>query len=506
MEICNEHIAKQITFVGDLTTKIIVDILQDYGRYKPPLTNKIKNEQITKARNLMQQLRNNYDIHPSTYNLFIENSVTYAIMVTLYLNYKNENIVGMTKEMIINEAKNYTKVDFNKPNSVGKIPWECKTMLIQKGFIVGEGHNPRKYKLTNKGIKICSTLQIKMINNNQNNNEILYNNNEYTIKIIVNNKQQNKYDFGNFKSELNHLNVGSYLPVLYCRKLNKNMVLTIIFKIIKWNDLIINNNDSKICKLIETNIKKIFIIEGKETDLNESSLSTCKSIINQFIVRGCLIEYSESQEETNDIVCEYMEILFDELETKNVKKYLFNDGISLKQFNDIFVNSDVKNIKECFDDLLMSLLNDNRKFNVCIEAFKRIGVESIEGLQRIYDKTDVNKRMNLVYDLCKDMISKCNYVEQSLIKIVNRKQEKDVIIISDDDSHSDVCFICDLGGRLICCDGCVNSAHPKCANIKIMPLDDEPWYCVYCESKIENTNDDIVTKKDSRKIYQLFRE
>ena len=46
---------------------------------------------------------------------------------------------------------------------------------------------------------------------------------------------------------------------------------------------------------------------------------------------------------------------------------------------------------------------------------------------------------------------------------------------------SDTCNICSLGGSLICCDGCFNATHAKCAKLGKQAIPDE-WYCCDCEA------------------------
>lgn len=52
------------------------------------------------------------------------------------------------------------------------------------------------------------------------------------------------------------------------------------------------------------------------------------------------------------------------------------------------------------------------------------------------------------------------------------------------DGHEDVCHVCGLHGKLLCCDGCPISMHFKC--IKALglrlPNSEEDWYCPVCLS------------------------
>ena len=42
-------------------------------------------------------------------------------------------------------------------------------------------------------------------------------------------------------------------------------------------------------------------------------------------------------------------------------------------------------------------------------------------------------------------------------------------------------MFCSLGGSLICCDGCCNATHTKCARLGTQAIPDE-WYCCDCQA------------------------
>ena len=49
------------------------------------------------------------------------------------------------------------------------------------------------------------------------------------------------------------------------------------------------------------------------------------------------------------------------------------------------------------------------------------------------------------------------------------------------DYHDDVCYECEVGGDLICCDTCHFTFHMECAQPKIINLEDgAPWSCKFC--------------------------
>lgn len=49
--------------------------------------------------------------------------------------------------------------------------------------------------------------------------------------------------------------------------------------------------------------------------------------------------------------------------------------------------------------------------------------------------------------------------------------------------QSDECKICNDGGELICCDGCINSFHLKCIKPEMKEVPRGQWFCSECEEK-----------------------
>ena len=54
--------------------------------------------------------------------------------------------------------------------------------------------------------------------------------------------------------------------------------------------------------------------------------------------------------------------------------------------------------------------------------------------------------------------------------------------VNVDDPNNDECAICNIGGILICCDGCENAYHAKCLQVQASSLPD-PWFCPRCSSR-----------------------
>ena len=59
-------------------------------------------------------------------------------------------------------------------------------------------------------------------------------------------------------------------------------------------------------------------------------------------------------------------------------------------------------------------------------------------------------------------------------------------------SHDDVCFYCDDGGTLICCDGCTRVFHLGCLGDIEVPEEDEEFICPFCADEfIDDTEDGV---------------
>jgi hypothetical protein len=52
-----------------------------------------------------------------------------------------------------------------------------------------------------------------------------------------------------------------------------------------------------------------------------------------------------------------------------------------------------------------------------------------------------------------------------------------------DDGHDAECNVCNVGGDLICCDGCPRVFHSDCHKPKIQSLPDAEWFCMHCNKK-----------------------
>ena len=49
--------------------------------------------------------------------------------------------------------------------------------------------------------------------------------------------------------------------------------------------------------------------------------------------------------------------------------------------------------------------------------------------------------------------------------------------------HSDECVVCEDGGNLICCDGCVNSYHMSCVCPPLLEIPEGQWFCEECRKR-----------------------
>ena len=54
-----------------------------------------------------------------------------------------------------------------------------------------------------------------------------------------------------------------------------------------------------------------------------------------------------------------------------------------------------------------------------------------------------------------------------------------------DDDNDDYCYVCGLGGDLICCESCPATYHAECCNISTTTTtDDDAWYCHKCRCDV----------------------
>ena len=56
--------------------------------------------------------------------------------------------------------------------------------------------------------------------------------------------------------------------------------------------------------------------------------------------------------------------------------------------------------------------------------------------------------------------------------------------VDPSDGHYIYCIVCGLSGDLLCCDGCPNVLHGKCASLSEVP--DGEWFCEECERSVES--------------------
>ncbi|XP_058199863.1 uncharacterized protein LOC131314930 isoform X5 [Rhododendron vialii] len=96
-------------------------------------------------------------------------------------------------------------------------------------------------------------------------------------------------------------------------------------------------------------------------------------------------------------------------------------------------------------------------------------------------------------------------VQRSVKENDGTAQEESPSIVQID-GHQNMCVICKLGGKLMCCDGkgCKKSYHPSCLDL---PLDDIPtiWHCLSCvqkkiESGVHSVSEGVESIWDAREV------
>lgn len=283
---------------------------------------------------------------------------------------------------------------------------------------------------------------------------MMYKNIPYTIKIFLDKKKQNMYcnELKNIQyiPVLTELSVGDCLPVLYNKKLDKTIVLNVVFEMTTWNDLktlvntIENNN---------INVKRVYIIQG---DIQKKKIITnCDKMVSKLCTHGYLVEQTKSIKQTIQVIDEYVEMLSDELWFGNKQESMYldenglcnvfefsfilsifvtnykGDEVNVKQFNQMFIKPKPKNIQNVFELILSTILQDEIKLANLTYALKKKKICTINGLQQLYDTETREGGALLIYNICKNALKDCGNVEKALIKMVNDKDKLQIITKQD---------------------------------------------------------------------------
>jgi len=75
----------------------------------------------------------------------------------------------------------------------------------------------------------------------------------------------------------------------------------------------------------------------------------------------------------------------------------------------------------------------------------------------------------------------------------------------EEDGNTDYCFICNLGGGLLCCDKCPRAFHPACLNINEEDLGEGDWHCPRCDLDGKQLESDVMTGAKNRKIMKKLK-
>lgn len=83
---------------------------------------------------------------------------------------------------------------------------------------------------------------------------------------------------------------------------------------------------------------------------------------------------------------------------------------------------------------------------------------------------------------------KVQKIEPQSSKSTRGKSSRDVEMRSDASREWDEnCYICEDGGNMLCCEGCSKVAHVKCLKLKKAPKDD--WYCNDCQQSADESKE-----------------
>ncbi|KAL7198220.1 hypothetical protein ACSBR2_020685 [Camellia fascicularis] len=143
----------------------------------------------------------------------------------------------------------------------------------------------------------------------------------------------------------------------------------------------------------------------------------------------------------------------------------------------------------------------------CVTCSKRLRVDYDSSMQELcFCNQAINK------DLCGTSIAKDRgepeaFVRGSINKNDGTAHRKKSLLDAQIDGHENICVICKLGGKLLCCDGkgCSRSYHLQCLD---PPLDDVPpgdWHCSSCvkkkiESGVYSVSEGVESIWDAREV------
>ncbi|KAI7990761.1 Helicase protein MOM1 [Camellia lanceoleosa] len=142
----------------------------------------------------------------------------------------------------------------------------------------------------------------------------------------------------------------------------------------------------------------------------------------------------------------------------------------------------------------------------CVTCSKRLRVDYDSSMQELcFCNQTINK------DLCGTSIAKVGepeaFVRGSIDKNDGTAHRKKSLLDAQIDGHENICVICKLGGKLLCCDGkgCSRSYHLQCLD---PPLDDVPpgdWHCSSCvkkkiESGVYSVSEGVESIWDAREV------
>lgn len=72
------------------------------------------------------------------------------------------------------------------------------------------------------------------------------------------------------------------------------------------------------------------------------------------------------------------------------------------------------------------------------------------------------------------------------------------------DNHNEMCHVCDVGGKLICCDECTLVFHLECVRPKLQAIPKGDWSCAYCVlARSQDENICRAAKKAIRRMKRL---
>ncbi|KAI3407523.1 uncharacterized protein J3R85_020919 [Psidium guajava] len=158
-----------------------------------------------------------------------------------------------------------------------------------------------------------------------------------------------------------------------------------------------------------------------------------------------------------------------------------NSGAGTEEVDAVNGCSDCnQNIKEDVESVTQTVEKQNEE-NTCLKQNSHSSQQAMSGCQNV-----TSAERNFIQIAGINSKRKSGEPEATVNLELGEKQNLHVLVNVDEESGQSACFICKLGGKLLCCDGagCRRRYHLSCLD---PPLNDAPlgvWHCLACVRKM----------------------